>query len=156
MDQHMSLSGTLVRIRGAVSLALTWAVTWGAAAGLVGGAITSAVLWTNGFSPPYPELVGAFALAGALSGAVSGLGFAVIVAGMGRRRTLAELSARRLGLLSALPALAIGAMLFGVNEPLFILGTGLFGFAAGTGTLTLARRGALSAPATARAELTRG
>ena len=150
----MTPSILLRRLRGAASLALTWSLSWGAVAGIVGGASTSAILWASGYPAPVSELFGAFALAGALTGAVSALGFAVIGASAGRRLSLSELSGRRLGLWSALPALAVGTAIFGPGEPLIVLATGLFGFAAGAGTVGLARRAALESPSGGRAELT--
>jgi hypothetical protein len=85
------------------------------------------------------SLVSAFALAGALTGAVSGLGFALIVATSGRRRSLAELSPFRLGLWSALPAVGIGLALFGM-DPFFVASAAVFSVGAGAATVGLARR----------------
>ncbi len=82
----------------------------------------------------------AFAIAGALAGAVSGIGFSAIVATIGRRRSLETLSPLRVGLWSALPACAIGAAIFGL-DPIFLTATTLFAVGAGAATISLARRG---------------
>ncbi len=94
------------------------------------------------YSVPVPLLpmVQAFAIAGALAGAVSGIGFSAIVATLGRRRSLEALSPLRLGLLSAVPACAIGASIFGLDV-VFLSATALFAIGAGATTMSLARRG---------------
>ncbi len=136
----MKVSTRLRRVRGAVSLATTWAITWGAASGVRGGLGMAVVGRLYDHPVSWTTMAGAFALAGALAGAVSGLGFAVIVAATGRRRSLDLLSPVRLGLWSALPACAIGAALFGM-DPYFVTATTLFGVGAGAATMKLARRG---------------
>lgn len=135
----MTLATAFRRIRGAASLAITWALSWGAVAGVLGGMVTTIVLRTRGLSVPWTSLIGAFAVAGAITGAASALGFAILVASTGRRRTLSEMSATRLGLGSTIPAIVIGLALFG-PEPLLVASTAAFGFCAGAVTVRLARR----------------
>jgi len=132
------LSPTLRRVRGAFGLALTWAVTWGVAAGLTGGILSSVVLLLRGTTPPVPLLIGAFALAGAISGFVSGAGFALLLTTSAHRRTLDQLNPLHFGALGAIPAAVFGWLLFRQLGPTFIATS--FGFVAATGSLILARR----------------
>jgi hypothetical protein len=84
---------------------------------------------------------------------VSGVGFAMIVAAIGRRRSLEHFSPLRLGLWSAIPACAVGAAIFGL-DPLFLTATTLFTVTAGVATVKLARRGEpVALEATAREAL---
>jgi len=132
------LSPTLRRVRGALGLALTWAVTWAVAAGITGGILSSVMLLLRGRIPPVGLLVGAFALAGAISGFVSGAGFALLLTTSARRRTLDDLNPVQFGMLGAIPAAVFGWVLFHEAALVFIA-TG-FGFVAATGSLILARR----------------
>ncbi len=126
------------RLRGALGLALTWGVTWAIAAGLIGGLATSAVLMLRGHFPPVPLLMAAFALAGGISGFVSGAGFALLLTTSARRRTLEDINPLQFGLLGAIPAAVFGWILFRQAGPALVA-TGL-GFVAATGSLVLARR----------------
>lgn len=132
------LSPTLRRVRGAFGLALTWAVTWAVAAGITGGLVSSVLLLLRGRIPPVGMLIGAFALAGAISGFVSGAGFALLLTTSARRRTLDDLNPVQFGLLGAIPAAVFGWLLFH-EAALAFIATG-FGFVAATGSLVLARR----------------
>lgn len=132
------LSPTLRRVRGAFGLALTWAVTWAIAAGLTGGPISAILLWIRGTHVPLPLLVGAFGLAGAISGFVSGAGFALLLTTSARRHTLGDINPLQFGLLGAIPAAVFGMVLFR-HAGLALLATG-FGYVAATGSLVLARR----------------
>ena len=131
-------TSNLRRLRGALGLAATWAVTWAIAAGVIGGLATSAVLILRGHFPPVPMLMGAFALAGGISGFVSGAGFALLLTTSARRRTLDDLNPLHFGLLGAIPAAVFGWVLFR-QAGLALVATG-FGFVAATGSLVLARR----------------
>ena len=132
------LSPTLRRARGAFGLALTWAVTWAIAAGLTGGTVSAIMLWLRGSHVPFPLLVGAFGLAGAISGFVSGAGFALLLTTSARRHTLGDINPVQFGLLGAVPAAIFGWVLFR-QAGLALIATG-FGFVAATGSLVLARR----------------
>ena len=130
------------RLRGAASLIAVWSVGWGIVGSVAGGLLTTLLLWSQGINAPVMSLFFAFGIAGAIAGAVSGAAFALAVTSAGRTESLAELSAARLGFWSALPALGIGAVIFGF-EPVLLLATGILGLAAGAGTVTLARRAAI-------------
>jgi hypothetical protein len=132
------LTPTLRRLRGTLGLALTWAVAWAVAAGLTGGFVSSVLLLLRGTFPPVGLLIGAFALAGAISGFVSGAGFALLLTTSARRRTLDELNPIHFGALGALPAAVFGWLLF--HETGLALIATSFGFVAATGSLILARR----------------
>jgi len=132
------LSPALRRVRGALGLALTWAVTWAVAAGLTGGLVSSAILLLRGTIPPVGLLIAAFALAGAISGFVSGAGFALLLTTSAHRRTLDDLNPLHFGALGAIPAAVFGWLLFHQAGLAFIATT--FGFVAATGSLILARR----------------
>ena len=132
------LSPTLRRLRGALGLALTWAVLWGIAAGLTGGIVSSVILLLRRTIPPVGLLMAAFALAGAISGFVSGAGFALLLTTSARRRTLGDLNPLHFGVLGAIPAAVFGWLLFHQAGLAFIATS--FGFVAATGSLILARR----------------
>ena len=132
------LSPTLRRVRGALGLAFTWSLTWAVAAGISGGLLASLILLLRGTIPPVPLLVAAFAVAGAISGFVSGLGFAILLTTSARRRTLEELHPLHFGALGAIPAAVFGWLVFH-EAGLAFIATG-FGFVAATGSLVLARR----------------
>lgn len=131
-------TSNLRRLRGALGLAITWGITWAIAAGLIGGLATSAVMILRGHFPPVPLLMAAFALAGGISGFVSGAGFALLLTTSARRRTLDDLNPLQFGLLGAIPAAVFGWILFR-QAGLALVATG-FGFVAATGSLILARR----------------
>ena len=131
-------TSNLRRLRGALGLAVTWGITWAIAAGLIGGLLTSGVLLLRGHLPPVGLLIGAFALAGGISGFVSGAGFALLLTTSARRRTLDDLNPIQFGLLGAIPAAVFGWLLFR-QAGLALVGTA-FGFVAATGSLVLARR----------------
>lgn len=131
-------TSNLRRLRGALGLAVTWGVTWAIAAGLIGGLATSAVLILSGHFPPVPLLIGAFGLAGGISGFVSGAGFALLLTTSARRRTLDDINPIQFGILGAIPAAVVGWLLFH-QAGLALVATG-FGFVAATGSLVLARR----------------
>ena len=141
----------LRRARGVLGIALIWGIPWfvmGGAVGLYGMANTP----TKG---PEANLrfVGWMALGWALWGFLSGGIFALAVAGLERRRTLAQLSGRRVALWGALGALALPTAFLG-----FVWATGgsvtwqglavtlpvsaALGAGCAAGTLALAQRGA--------------
>ena len=132
------LSPTLRRVRGALGLALTWSVIWGIAAGITGGILSSVVILLRGTIPPVGLLIAAFALAGAISGFVSGAGFALLLTTSARRRTLDDINPLHFGALGAIPAAVFGWILFHQAGLAFIATS--FGFVAATGSLVLARR----------------
>jgi hypothetical protein len=129
---------TLRRIRGTFGLATTWAVIWAIAAGFTGGLTSAFVLWIRGTPAPVGMLIAAFALAGAVSGFVSGAGFALLLTTSAHRRTLGDLNPIQFGLLGAIPAAVFGWLLFR-QAGLALVATS-FGFVAATGSLILARR----------------
>ena len=131
-------SSTLRRLRGALGLAITWAVTWGIAAGIAGGLLSSVMVLLHGELPPVGMLIAAFAIAGAISGFVSGAGFALLLTTSAHRRTLDELNPIQFGALGAIPAAVSGWLLFHQAIPALIA-TGC-GFVAAAGSLVLARR----------------
>lgn len=130
------------RLRGAASLIAVWSIGWGIVGSVAGGLLTTFVLWSQGLNPPLMALFFAFGIAGAIAGAVSGAAFALAVTAAGRTESLNELSAARLGVWSALPALGVAALMFGF-DPVLLLATGILGLVAGAGTITLARRSAI-------------
>lgn len=132
------LSPTLRRVRGTFGLALTWAVIWGIAAGISGGIVASVALLLRGRTPPVGLLMAAFALAGAISGFVSGAGFALLLTTSARRRTLDDINPIHFGALGAIPAAVFGWLVFHQAGLAFISTS--FGFIAATGSLILARR----------------
>jgi len=132
------LSPTLRRVRGVFGLALTWAVTWAIAAGLTGGPLSAIALWLRGARVPLALLIGAFGLAGAISGFVSGAGFALLLTTSARRHTLGDINPLQFGLLGAIPAAVFGVLVFR-HAGFALLATG-FGYVAATGSLVLARR----------------
>ncbi|MFL5562829.1 MAG: hypothetical protein ACJ79K_15260 [Gemmatimonadaceae bacterium] len=132
------MTSTSRRIRGAFGLALTWGVIWAIAAAITGAPIATGVLWARGYHAPFGLLTIAFALAGGISGFVSGAGFALLLTTSARRKTLDELNPLKFGLLGALPAAVFGLLLF--REAGLALVSTTFGFVAATGSLILARR----------------
>jgi hypothetical protein len=102
----------LRRIRGAASVALIWAAAW-----LPVGVLVAA--WKGWLSP---EFLGVWTLLGACAGAV----FAILLATLERRRTLEDLSPRRLTMWGALggAALPVGGSLL---IDLLVRGTSLTG-----------------------------
>jgi hypothetical protein len=138
-------TSNLRRLRGALGLAVTWGITWAVASGVIGGLASSLILILRGhFLPPVIMLMGAFALAGGLSGFVSGAGFALLLTTSARRRTLEELNPFKFGVLGAIPAALVGVLVFH-EAGLAIIATG-FGFVAATGSLILARRAPILPP----------
>lgn len=135
----MTLSTVLRRLRGTTSIAATWALGWGIAAGALGGIGMAVVGRLYSVPVELGTMIQAFAIAGTLAGAVSGIGFSAIVSTIGRRRSLDTLSPLRVGLGSALPAIAIGAAIVGW-DPVFLTATTLFAAGAGAATISLARR----------------
>jgi hypothetical protein len=131
-------TSNLRRLRGAFGLAITWAITWAIAVGVIGGLTTSLVILLRGHFPPVGGLMAAFALAGALSGFVSGAGFALLLTTSARRRTLDELNPLKFGALGAIPAAIFGLLLF--REAGLAMVAAGFGFVAATGSLIMARR----------------
>ena len=132
------LSPTLRRVRGALGLAFTWAVLWAIAAGITGGIVSSLILLLRRTIPPVGLLMAAFALAGAISGFVSGAGFALLLTTSARRRTLDDINPLQFGALGALPAAVFGWLIF--HQPVLAFIATSFGFVAATGSLILARR----------------
>jgi hypothetical protein len=131
-------SPTFRRLRGVFGLAATWAVAWAIAAGLTGGITSALILWIRGAPAPVVLLIAAFAVAGAISGFVSGAGFALLLTTSAHRRTLGDLNPIQFGVLGAVPAALFGWLLFR-QAGLALIATG-FGFLAATGSLVLARR----------------
>ncbi len=134
------------RLRGIAGTMLTWSVGGGLAGMLLGAGISILVLLPRDDVPmQFAELVFGVGLAGALAGAVSGLGFALILAVAERRRRFEELRAWRVGACGAAAALAMGWLIS--RNPAFAAVCGTMGFGAAVTSLTVARRALVSVPA---------
>jgi len=146
------MSNLLHRIRGLAGVGITWGALWGvigAGIGLVLGLVSPGAWdWTN------PILGWAFGMG--LYGAVSGVGFATLLSLGERRKTILDLSLRRVAIWGVLGSAAVPLLLnamglFGLGEaPLAdILGavafTGLLGGTFAPASVAIARRAELSA-----------
>lgn len=144
--------GNLIRrIRGLAGVGITWGALWaviGAGVGLAIGIISpSAWDWTN------PILKWAFGIG--VYGVVSGVGFATLLSLKEGRRTLLDLSLRRVALWGVLGSAAVPLLfsVMGLLPPgttmVEILGavavTGFMGGTFAPGSVAIARRAALSA-----------
>ena len=130
----------LRRIRGAITLGLTWAVAWAVVAVLVGMIVDP----DGSMDEMWPAI-------GAYPGFLSGVVFSVVLGIAERRRRFAELSLRRFAAWGAVAGLVLGVVPFMLGEstsqlPLwklaavFIGSTTLLGAASAAGSLALARR----------------
>ena len=136
----------LRRIRGAVSVALIWAVAW-----LPIGVLVA--IWKGWLSTPF---LAVWTALGASAGAV----FALLLATLERRRTLEDLSTRRLTIWGALGGAAlpvVGSLLIDLLVPNVSLAgdapavfgvMALLGAACAWATLRIARRDVPAAPHT--------
>ena len=128
------------RLRGAFGLAVTWGIGW-AAAGVVAGALIGvALLIPNGRPVHLWQLAGGMGLVGAITGALSAVGFAALLATSARRRELRDLSVVGGGALGALAAGAIALLIS--RDTTFTVASTALGLVAGAGSLLLARRAA--------------
>jgi hypothetical protein len=134
------------RLRGTLGLASLWAAVW-----LPTGVLLSLVLGWTGHSLRLPSwYLGAWTVLGASSGAV----FAMLLALFERRRSLQDLSVRRLSIWgaaagAALPiagSLLLVAFVSGLSlssdAPVVFAVLALLGASSAWATLTIARRGA--------------
>ena len=144
--------GNLIRrIRGLAGVGITWGALWGVIGGGIGLAIgilsPGAWDWTN------PILDWAFGMG--LYGAVSGVGFATLLSLGEGRKTLFDLSLRRVALWGVLGSAAVPLLFnamgyFAAGTTVAeILGaiavTGVLGGTFAPGAVAIARRAALSA-----------
>ena len=136
------------RLRGVAGTMLTWSVGGGLAGAVAGAGLWAAVLLPRDYHVPLRDLLFGMGLAGALAGAVSGFGFAVVLAVAERRRTFEELRAWRVGACGAAAALAMGWLVS--RDPGFAVACGTFGFGAAASSLAVARRALVAAPAAMR------
>src|SRR4029450_5601058 len=128
----------LRRIRGALGLGVNWGVLWAAI-----GALTVALI--SVFRPGDIDVGEGPAKAAAifaLVGFLSGLGFAGLLSGAERRRTLGDLSLGRVVLWGFLGAAAI-PFLLGTDGSMWPI-TGALGALFAAGSVASARRGALT------------
>ena len=137
----------LRRLRGALLVGLTWAVVW-APLGLLIGMIVDP---TGAMDEPW-------IMVGVLPGFLGGVLFSLAFAVAGRRRTLDELSVRRVAGWGAITGLLLGLLPFAIGEPnpgagwtlpVVVVGSiTLLCAASAAGTLALARRGRRAAEET--------
>ena len=125
----------LRRLRGALSVGLTWALLW-----VILGILIMAGIWLvdpadigpgEGPSKALPIL--------ALVGLLSGTGFAALLASTARRKTLGDLSPWRAGLLGLLGSAGI-PWLMGADASMGVL-TGALGALFASTSVAIARRG---------------
>ncbi|GMR12847.1 MAG: hypothetical protein BMS9Abin29_1041 [Gemmatimonadota bacterium] len=145
------MSNLLYRIRGLAGVGITWGALWGvigAGIGLVIGLVSPGAWdWTN------PILDWAFGMG--LYGAVSGVGFATLLSLGEGRKTILDLSLRRVALWgvlgsAAVPLLfnAMGSFASGTTATEILGAIAVTGFLGGTfapASVAIARRAALSA-----------
>lgn len=144
--------GSLIRrIRGLAGVGITWGALWGvigAGIGLVVGIVSPGAWdWTN------PILQWAFGIG--VYGVVSGVGFAALLSLREGRKTIFDLSLRRVALLGVLGSAAVPLLFnaMGFLPPgttlVEILGavavTGFMGGTFAPGSVAIARRAALEA-----------
>ena len=144
--------GSLIRrIRGLAGVGITWGALWGvigAGIGLVVGIVSPGAWdWTN------PILQWAFGIG--VYGAVSGVGFAALLSLREGRKTIFDLSLRRVALLGVLGSAAVPLLFnaMGFLPPgttlVEILGavavTGFMGGTFAPGSVAIARRAAIEA-----------
>ena len=122
------------RIRGIIGTGLTWAFAWiglGATLGALAGYPLTYLL--------------RIALSNSVGGFIAGASFAAILTVTERKRTLAELSLRRVALWGAMGGFVVTAMPLAVGAPLvYLLGplviNGGIGAGLAAGSVVLARR----------------
>jgi hypothetical protein len=124
------------RVRGILSLGLTWGVAWGAIGTLL--ALLIRQLDSVSFYPDSPFVVGALI---GLVGFICGVGFGSVLSFAERRRTLAELSLWRAALWGLIGSAAFPLLTTMENSLLLI--TVPLGITFATGTVALARRAEL-------------
>lgn len=131
------MSGLLIKLRGALGMAVSWAVGWGV---LGFGVISVSVAFLGGGSDFWSTVAPLTALTG-LSGFVGGTVFSLVLGTGYRRRRLGELKPGRMALWGAGAALFIPAALLGVGlivhvpiEAALVAGVGVALGALGAGT----------------------
>jgi hypothetical protein len=149
----------LRRLRGILGTAVVWAIVWGALGAVF---LAAQSLWEHlehdpYRTPSYGQLLARGFLIFSIWGAVSGAVFALALALAERKRSVSDLSMRRVATWGALggvtlPLIGIVVMPYiGPSTWMFvaqILGaTGLLGAGCAAGTLALVRRGEASAAA---------
>lgn len=139
----------LRRIRGIVGNALTWSAAWG----VVGAAIyaVAATTWNLPAGAPVGGMILTGALFLAIYGFIAGGAFSLVLLAAERKRTLHQLSPRRVAVWGGLGSLLMAVaplVSFGFTSDLgvFLLGTGLLGAVSAAGSLSVARRGLLAEP----------
>lgn len=141
------MKGFLRRLRGVIGTGLTWALGWGAVS-------TVLQLGASVFLGSSLGSLLAVAVSGTIQGFIAGSSFAVILSIAERRRTLDQLSLKRVALWGGLGAIGLFLLLVPrliaaglplewlVISYLFPLGlTGLLGAGFASGSVALARRG---------------
>ena len=132
------MSSTFVRrLRGTLGLAITWGLGW-ALAGGAAGALLGVLLIARGLGGSLWQLVWGMGLVGAITGTLSAVGFAALLATSARRRELRDLSVAGGGLLGAAAAGAIALAIS--RDGTFTVASAILGLTAGAGSLLLARR----------------
>jgi hypothetical protein len=119
---------------------LIWSVPW-AALGLIAGLAFSAGAFAGlSVETNFPGgIVPAMATAGAITGAINGLVFGVLLMLGERNRRISEMRASRVGLWSALASTA--TMYLGLGELVPVAAAGVLGFVGGVLALRIAARG---------------
>jgi hypothetical protein len=136
------------RLRGIAGTMLTWSVGGGLLGAVAGAGLWVTVLLPRGHDVAIRDLLLGMGMAGALAGAVSGVGFALVLAVAERRRSFDELRAWRVGACGAAAALAMGGLVS--RSPGVAVACGTLGFGAAATSLAVARRALVAAPAAAR------
>lgn len=125
------------RLRGLLGTAIVWAGTFA-----VVGLVVGAVFWVSGetwFRLGGPAWLRVWAEVGAITGAISGGAFSLAVMAVERRGDFSVITPFRFGMLGALTAGIVLAILF-EQSLLFGLIGGAMGFVCGSGSVVVARR----------------
>lgn len=140
----------LRRIRGIVGTALTWATAWG-----VVGAVWMGIVFLVGDFPPEASAAGmilvGFILLG-VYGFLAGIAFSLVVLAAERKRTIHQLTLRRVAAWGGLGATLMFAVPVALSTPsmlvkgITLLVTTLLGAGSAAATLSVARRGRVGGP----------
>jgi hypothetical protein len=140
----------LRRIRGIVGTALTWATAWG-----VVGAVWGGILSLVGDFPPEASEAGMI-LVGVLFlgvyGFLAGVAFSLVVLAAEKRRTVQQLTLRRVAAWGGLGATLMFAVPVALSTPsvlvkgITLVATALLGAGSAAASLAVARRGLVGGP----------
>ena len=125
------------RLRGMLGTSIMWAGAWALAGLLVGGAF-----WLSGasvFALAGPRWLRAWAEIGAVTGAVSGAAYSLVVMAAERRGDFRAITPLRFGALGAVTGGVVTALIFGQSLPFGLIGAAI-GLVSGGGSVIVARR----------------